>query len=44
MWSAIDRDGETIGRAGVVEAEEGDHAVDIDEENGSLILHLDGAR
>jgi hypothetical protein len=44
MWSAIHRDGEPKGRAGVVEAEEGQHTVDVDEQNGDLILHLDGAR
>jgi hypothetical protein len=44
MWSAIHADGESRGRAGVVEAEEGDDTVDIDEQHGDLILHLDGAR
>jgi hypothetical protein len=40
MWSAIDRDGEPPWRAGVVEAEEGDHPVHIDEQNRNLICHL----
>jgi hypothetical protein len=44
MWSAIDADGETRGRAGVVEAEEGDDTVDVENQHGGLILHLDGAR
>jgi len=40
MWSAIDRYGESWGRAGVVEAEQGDHPVHVDEQKGNLILHL----
>jgi hypothetical protein len=40
MWNAIDRYGETPWRAGVVEAEEGDHSVHVDEQKGNLILHL----
>jgi hypothetical protein len=37
MRSAVHRYGEPRGRAGVVEAEEGDHAVDVDEQEGNLI-------
>jgi hypothetical protein len=40
MWTAIDRYGEPRGRAGVVEAEQGDHPVHVDEQKGNLILHL----
>jgi hypothetical protein len=44
MRSAVDPDRASRGRAGVVEAEEGDDSVDVHEQHGSLILHLDGAR
>jgi len=40
MWSAIDRYGESWGRAGVVEAEQGDHSVHVNEKYGNLIFHL----
>jgi len=40
MWVALDRDREPLGRAGVVEAEQGDHPVHVDEQKGNLILHL----
>jgi hypothetical protein len=32
MWNALDRNGESSGRAGVIEAEEGDHPVHVDEQ------------
>jgi hypothetical protein len=44
MWSAIHGYGEPWGRAGVIKAEEGDHAVDVHEQLGNLIWHLAGAR
>jgi len=44
MRNAIDRDGESSWRAGVVEAEEGDDPVDIYEQYGSLISHLGEGR
>jgi hypothetical protein len=40
MWNAIDRYGESKGRAGVIEAEEGDHPVHVDEQKRNLSLHL----
>jgi hypothetical protein len=36
MWNAIDHNGESGGRGGVIEAEEGDHAVDVDEQYGKV--------
>jgi hypothetical protein len=44
MRNALDRYGESRGRAGVIEPEEGDHSVHIDEKKGNLILHLAGGR
>jgi hypothetical protein len=44
MWSAIDRDGESRGRAVPVEAEEGDNPVDVDEQKRKLSLHLSRGR
>jgi hypothetical protein len=32
MWNAVDRDGETSGRGGVVEAEEGNDPVDVNQQ------------
>jgi hypothetical protein len=32
MWSAVHAHGYSWGRAGVIEAEEGDHAVHVDEQ------------
>jgi hypothetical protein len=36
MWNAIDRYGESGGRVGVIEPEQGDHAVDVDEQHGEF--------
>jgi hypothetical protein len=33
MWHAIDRNGESRGRGGVIEPEQGDHAVHVDEQH-----------
>jgi hypothetical protein len=44
MWNAVDRYRASRGRVGVIEAEEGDHAVDVDEQYGSLISHLCAGR
>jgi hypothetical protein len=44
MWTAVDRDGESRGRAVLVEAEEGDDPVDVDEQKRKLSLHLSGGR
>jgi hypothetical protein len=44
MRNAIHADGETWWRAGVVEAEQGDHTVDVDQQEGNFIWHLAGAR
>jgi hypothetical protein len=44
MRNAFDRDGEPRGRAGLVEAEEGDHPVDVDQKKRSFILHLERGR
>jgi len=44
MWTAVDRDGEPWGRAGVVEAEQGDDSVNVHEQHRGLSWHLVGAR
>jgi hypothetical protein len=35
MWSTGDRHGEAWGRAGVIEAEQGDHPVHVDQQKGN---------